>query len=254
MKIALCQINPTVGAIDSNKNKILEFYKKALAENADIVVFPELAITGYPPQDLLLDEDFIELNNVAINSLAKKTTNPLIVGYVRTENKQIFNSAALCKDGEIVNNYDKILLPTYDVFDESRYFTQGAWPTVWPILFNGKKVNIGIQICEDLWDDEYDQKVSYLQKQKGADFLINISASPFRDKKLNDRENQISQKVKEIKIPFLYCNIVGAQDELVFDGSSFALDKKGMCFAKSESFIEDILLSLIHISEPTRPY
>ena len=132
MKIALCQINPTVGAIESNKNKILEFYKKALSENSDIVVFPELAITGYPPQDLLLDEDFIELNNVAINSLAKKATNPLIVGYVRKENNQMFNSAALCKDGEIVNNYDKILLPTYDVFDESRYFTQGAWPTVWP--------------------------------------------------------------------------------------------------------------------------
>ncbi|MDG1222990.1 MAG: nitrilase-related carbon-nitrogen hydrolase, partial [Candidatus Marinimicrobia bacterium] len=119
MKIALCQINPTVGAIDSNKSKILEFYKKALSENSDIVVFPELAITGYPPQDLLLDEDFIELNNVAINSLAKKATNPLIVGYVRKENNQMFNSAALCKDGEIVNNYDKILLPTYDVFDES---------------------------------------------------------------------------------------------------------------------------------------
>ena len=175
MKIALCQINPTVGAIDSNKNKILEFYKKALSENSDIVVFPELAITGYPPQDLLLDEDFIELNNVAINSLAKKATNPLIVGYVRKENNQMFNSAALCKDGEIVNNYDKILLPTYDVFDESRYFTQGTWPTVWPITFNGKKVKIGIQICEDLWDDGYDKKVSYLQKQKGADFLINIS-------------------------------------------------------------------------------
>ncbi|MDC0911445.1 NAD+ synthase, partial [Candidatus Marinimicrobia bacterium] len=95
MKIALCQINPTVGAIESNKNKILEFYKKALLENSDIVVFPELAITGYPPQDLLLDEDFIELNNVAINSLAKKATNPLIVGYVRKENNQMFNSAAL---------------------------------------------------------------------------------------------------------------------------------------------------------------
>ena len=241
MKIALCQINPTVGAIESNKNKILEFYKKALSENSDIVVFPELAITGYPPQDLLLDEDFIELNNVAINSLAKKATNPLIVGYVRKENNKMFNSAALCKDGEIVNNYDKILLPTYDVFDESRYFTQGAWPTVWPIIFNGKTVKIGIQICEDLWDDGYDKKVSFLQKQKGADFLINISASPFRDKKINDREYQISQKVKEIKIPFLYCNIVGAQDELVFDGSSFAVDEKGMCFAKSESFIEDIL-------------
>ena len=199
MKIALCQINPTVGAIDSNKNKVLEFYKKALSEDSDIVVFPELAITGYPPQDLLLDEEFIELNNVAINSLAKKTTIPLIVGYVRTENNQIFNSAALCKDGEIVNSYDKILLPTYDVFDESRYFAQGAQPTVWPIISNGKKVNIGIQICEDLWDDGYDKKVSYLQKQKGADFIINISASPFRDKKLNDREDQVSGSPLQIR-------------------------------------------------------
>jgi NAD+ synthase (glutamine-hydrolysing) len=241
MKIALCQINSTVGAIDLNKNKILDFYEKAIAENSDIVVFPELSITGYPPQDLLLDKEFIASNNSAINTLARASSIPLIVGYVRSENKQIFNSAALCKNGKIVNNYDKILLPTYDIFDENRYFTQGKSPSVWSIQSNGKTVNIGIQICEDLWDDDYDEKVSFVQKQKGADFLINISASPFREKKFNDRVNQINQKVKELKIPFLYCNLVGAQDELVFDGSSFAIDKKGACFAYSESFLEDIL-------------
>ena len=241
MKIALCQINPTVGAIDSNRNKILDFYEKAVVKGCDIVVFPELAITGYPPQDLLFDKEFISSNNEAISSLAKIASIPLIVGYIRSENKQIFNSAALCQNGKIVNNYDKILLPTYDVFDENRYFTKGNSPSVWSIKSNGKIVKVGIQICEDLWDDEYDEKVSQTQKKIGADFIINISASPFREKKFNDRVKQLNEKVKRIQIPFLYCNLIGAQDELVFDGSSFAVDERGECFARSESFVEDIL-------------
>ena len=235
MKIALCQINPIVGSIDSNVDKILEFYNKAVINSSDIVVFPELAITGYPPQDLLLNEKFIKYNTLALENIAKRVTSAMIVGYVRKDGSNIYNSAALCKNGKVINTYDKILLPTYDVFDEKRYFSAGEDLSVWPLEVNGEKINLGIQICEDLWDDDYDIKVSSMQKKNGADFLINISASPFREKKFEDRVRLITRKVKEIKIPFLYCNLVGAQDELVFDGSSIALDGEGDCINYSNN-------------------
>ena len=241
MKIALCQINPIVGSIDSNVDKILEFYNKAVINGSDIVVFPELAITGYPPQDLLLNEKFIKYNTLALENIAKSVTSAMIVGYVRKDGSNIYNSAALCENGKITKSYDKILLPTYDVFDEKRYFSAGGNFSVWPMEIKGEEINLGIQICEDLWDDDYDIKVSSIQKKNGADFLINISASPFREKKFEDRVKLISRKAKEIKIPFLYCNIVGAQDELVFDGSSIAVDGEGDCIGYSTSFVEDIL-------------
>ena len=241
MKIALCQINPIVGSIDSNVDKILKYYQKALANASDIVVFPELAITGYPPQDLLLNEKFIDANILALKKIAKNVTSALIIGYVRKDGGDIYNSAALCENGKIIRSYDKILLPTYDVFDEKRYFSPGEDLSPWPLEIKGQKINLGIQICEDLWDDDYDIKVSSLQKKNGADFLINISASPFREKKFEDRVKLIRKKAKEIKIPFLYCNLVGAQDELVFDGSSFAVDNKGKCINYINSYVEDIL-------------
>ena len=241
MKIALCQINPIVGSIDSNVDKILEFYNKAVINSSDIVVFPELAITGYPLQDLLLNEKFIKYNTLALENIAKRVTSAMIVGYVRKDGSNIYNSAALCENGKVINTYDKILLPTYDVFDEKRYFSAGEDLSVWSLEVKGEKINFGIQICEDLWDYDYDIKVSSIQKKKGADFLINISASPFREKKFEDRVKLISRKAKEIKIPFLYCNLVGSQDELVFDGSSIAVDGEGNCINHSTSFVEDIL-------------
>ena len=241
MKIALCQINPIVGSIDSNVDKILEFYNKAVNNGSDIVVFPELAITGYPPQDLLLNEKFIRSNAIALEKIAKSVTTALIIGYVRKDGRDIYNSAALCENGQVINSYDKVLLPTYDVFDEKRYFSSGVDLSPWALEIKGEKINLGIQICEDLWDDNYDMKVSSIQKKNGADLLINISASPFREKKFEDRVKLISKKAKEIKIPFLYCNLVGAQDELVFDGSSFAVDNEGVCIDYCNSYIEDIL-------------
>ena len=160
MKIALCQINPIVGSIDSNVDKILEFYNKAVINGSDIVVFPELAITGYPPQDLLLNEKFIKYNILALENIAKSVTSAMIVGYVRKDGSNIYNSAALCENGKVTKSYDKILLPTYDVFDEKRYFSAGEDLSVWPLEVKGEKINLGIQICEDLWDDDYDIKVS----------------------------------------------------------------------------------------------
>ncbi|MEE9571600.1 MAG: NAD+ synthase [Candidatus Neomarinimicrobiota bacterium] len=242
MKIALCQINTTVGNYDYNKDKILNYYSNAINLNADIVVFPELAITGYPPQDLLLEKGFVTDNQFVLNEIAAQTTVPMIIGFVRKENGRLYNSAALCQNGKIIDNYDKILLPTYDVFDEDRYFENGKVPGIWEIETNGKKVNVGIQICEDLWDREYDTKVSKLQKEKGAELIINISASPYHEGRITERQELIKEKVKEIKIPFLYCNLIGAQDELIFEGESLAYNANCEQIAQGKVFEEDLII------------
>ena len=242
MKIALCQINPIVGSFRFNIDIIEKYYNDAINKGADLVVFPEMAITGYPPQDLLLQKDFVTKNYQELENLSEICSVPMIVGYVRAEKNKLYNSAALCQDGKVINSYDKILLPTYDVFDETRYFTSGKIPGVWSIESNGKKINVGIQICEDLWDSDYDIKVSNVQKKNGADIIINISASPYSKNRLKDRVNLIKRKVKELQVPMLYCNLVGAQDELVFDGCSIAFDKEGNCMGQAASFTEDILL------------
>lgn len=242
MKIALCQINPTVGNFDSNKKKVLNYYSNALRLNADIVVFPELTITGYPPQDLLLENGFVDDNLIILEEIATQTTIPMIIGFVRKENGRLYNSAALCQNSKITETYDKILLPTYDVFDEDRYFANGKNPGIWEVELNGKKVKLGIQICEDLWDEEYDTKVSKLQKEKGADLIINISASPYHEGRITERQELIKGKVRDIKIPFLYCNLIGGQDELIFDGASLAYNANCEQIAQGNMFEEDLII------------
>ncbi|MBT3217158.1 MAG: NAD+ synthase [Candidatus Marinimicrobia bacterium] len=242
MKIALCQINPTLGAFSFNEEKMLDVYNNAVGQDADLVVFPELAITGYPPQDLLYWDSFIEKNLETLNSIVLKTTVPMIIGYVRRENGNLYNSAALCSNGEIVDSYDKILLPTYDVFDEDRYFTAGTKPGIFQITLKEKLIKIGIQICEDLWDEDYTCKVSSELKNSDAEMIINISASPYREGKSANRRNLISKKVNETELPFVYCNMVGAQDELIFDGSSLAMNAAGVVIACGKAFSEDLVL------------
>ena len=242
MKIALCQINPILGFFDYNQKLIEKYYQTALDNSADLIVFPEMSITGYPPQDLLLQEDFIKKNEEVLHQIAKISTVPMIVGYVRSKNTKLFNSAALCQEGKVCYIYDKILLPTYDVFDESRYFTPGVKPGIWSITVSGKEYKIGIQICEDLWDSDYDIKVMKQQKKLGADLIINTSASPYSKNRLKDRVDLIKNKIKDFQVPVFYCNLIGAQDELVFDGCSIAFDGKGGCIGQAKSFQEDILL------------
>ena len=242
MKIALCQINPTVGAFNHNRDIILKYYQQSIDINADIVVFPELVITGYPPQDLLWEDGFIDRNLSVLNEIAAQSSLPIIIGFVRKENGRLFNSAAVCYDGKLQTTTDKILLPTYDVFDEDRYFTSGEEPKVIPVPVQGKQINLGIQICEDLWDHDYDCKVSQIQKEKGADILFNISASPYHEGRLFRRKDLIQEKVKETGLPFLYCNMVGAQDELIFDGESLAFSAKGDCLGQGKAFEEELVL------------
>ncbi len=242
MKIAICQINPTMGDFPGNRDKILSFYREAVEKGADLIVFPEMVITGYPPQDLLLERDFVQENVEILEDISNQVTVPAILGYIREEKSALYNSGAVCANGTVIYTYDKILLPTYDIFDEDRYFTPGKTQGVFELELNGKRRKIGIQICEDLWDHDYECKVTNLQKRAGAEVIINISASPYHDAQLQERTALIEEKVHENKIPFLYCNLVGAQDELIFDGGSLAYDGDGTLIGQGKFFEEDILI------------
>jgi NAD+ synthase (glutamine-hydrolysing) len=242
MKISLCQINPTVGAIDRNVDLIMKWYQKAVAAGSELTVFPELALVGYPPQDLLLRRRFLDKAEMALKSIAERTTVPMIIGNPLRENGELYNCAFVCSNGEITGHYKKRLLPTYDVFDEDRYFTSGESMEVIEVRFGDSLVKIGMQICEDLWDEDYACNLAKSLKEKGAECIINISASPYRVGRLADRSKLIVSKVTETALPFFYCNIVGAQDELIFDGQSLAYDGKGNLIGQGSAFEEDIVL------------
>ena len=250
MKIALCQINPTVGAIKQNKELILKKYQEAINLGAELIVFPELALIGYPPQDLLLRNKFINNAAVAIDEIAKQSTIPIIVGSTLVENDQLYNCSYVCANGQIIDHYKKILLPTYDVFDEERYFKSGDHPVTVEIGIGPKTKKIGLQICEDLWDHTYSRNLADQLKNAGAELIINISASPYRVDRLVDRCNLIKTKVDNTGIPFLYCNLVGAQDELIFDGQSVVYDGKGNLLAQGNSFVEDTIIVDLDNQEP----
>ena len=250
MKIALCQINPTVGAIKQNKELILKKYQEAINLGAELIVFPELALIGYPPQDLLLRNKFINNAAVALDEIAKQSTIPIIVGSTLVENDQLYNCSYVCANGQIINHYKKILLPTYDVFDEDRYFKSGDQPVTVEIAIGPKIKKIGLQICEDLWDHTYSRNLAGQLKNTGAELIINISASPYRVDRLVDRCNLIKTKVDNTGIPFLYCNLVGAQDELIFDGQSVVYDGKGNLLAQGNSFVEETIIVDLDNQDP----
>ena len=242
MKIALCQINPTVGAINQNKKSIFDWYHRAIDIGADLVVFPELSLIGYPPQDLLLRNRFIENAKNALDEIAKKSTIPIILGNTMMEDNKLYNCAFFCEKGEIISHYKKRLLPTYDVFDEARYFTSGSEPCVVKLSINGKNVYLGLQICEDLWDKNYSGDLVEELKAKGAEIIINLSASPYRVDRLLDRCELIQSKASDNRLSYVYCNLVGAQDELIFDGQSLAYNENGELIAQGKAFEEEILM------------
>ena len=243
MKIAICQINPTVGAINENVRLIKKFYNDSLKKGADLVVFPELAISGYPPQDLLLRQKFLQKCDEALNEIINECTIPIVLGNTLLEENELFNCSFLGQEGSIVGCYKKILLPTYDVFDEDRYFEKGNSPKVFPIKVSGEKINLGLQICEDLWDSDYGLNISKELKKMNADIIINISASPFGKDRLLERSNLIKEKIKETSLPFIYCNLVGSQDELIFDGQSLAFNSDGSLVSQAKAFSEDLVIA-----------
>jgi len=241
VKIALCQINPTVGAFKENKKLILSNYRDAVKDGAELVVFPEMVITGYPIADLLYEDGFVRENMAILAEITSQATIPLVVGHVHGENGHLYNSAAICVDGKQLFRYDKILLPTYDVFDEDRYFSAGSELGICKVDIGGQEVNLGLQICEDLWDEDYNRKVTAELHQAGAAFVVNISASPYHVLRLKERLGLIQNKARSTGLPFFYCNLVGAQEELIFDGQSLAVNGTGELIGLGAIFSEEIV-------------
>lgn len=250
MKIAIAQINPTVGDLDRNAEKIANIYEDN-QNKSDLVIFPEMCITGYPPQDLLLESEFvIQAENILKQLAAKTGSTSLIAGTVRNENGLLKNCAAILQNGEITGYRDKSLLPTYDVFDEARYFNAAS--ENYPLELNHKQsvVKIGLHICEDLWNTTPEDDIVCNLAGGGAELLINLSASPYSVNRIEDRIKLVRQKVEMTGRPFIYCNLVGAQDELVFDGHSFVVNEDGDLIHLSPGFIENV--SIIEMENSRR--
>lgn len=242
MKITLAQVNPTVGDIDGNAELVRRNLKQ-VADDCDLVLFPEGTLPGYPAQDLVLESAFLDDLEAALRQLARETgPATVIVGTVRRDVDGLYNSAAILRDGEIQGYRDKVLLPTYDVFDEARYFTPAD--RIEPLeltLPGGKTVRLGLHICEDLWDGNYGRKVIDELAAQGADLLVNISASPYRYGIGAERQGLIKAKIARLQLPYVYCNLVGGQDELVFDGHSMLFNGAGELVRAGAMFREDFL-------------
>ena len=234
MRIALAQINPTVGDLSGNAKKILQKIREA--RGADVVLFPELALTGYPPEDLLLKPRFISDNLAALRELTRHIHGPLcIVGFVEQAKGKIYNAAAVIENGRVLHTYRKMCLPNYGVFDEKRYFAPGTAPLV--VKTGGRR--LGLSICEDIWGDQ--GPIRQYGKKK-IDLLVNISASPYYAGKIHDRRKLMARWARYCKAPGVYVNLVGGQDELVFDGGSFLVNPSGKVVANAPQFEEALLI------------
>lgn len=253
MRIALAQTNPTIGDIPHNCRKVVDFAQRARREGAQVVVFPELTITGYPPKDLLLKSQFIDDNLRALQIVATHVKGiDAVVGYADRNpdpvGRPLRNSVALLRDGRIVSKHFKTLLPTYDVFDESRYFEPGPVDERCNLVQIGQ-TTAGLTICEDLWNDErmigrrlYHQNPLTKLQSSGAEVLVNTSASPFVVAKHDFRIRLFASQVQQLGVPLIYVNQVGGNDELVFDGNSVVMDASGKVVAQARDFEEDMLV------------
>jgi NAD+ synthase (glutamine-hydrolysing) len=245
IRIALAQINCTVGDLRGNCRKILEYAENAATYGVDIVSFPELAVTGYPPEDLLLKPKFVEDNIAAVRGLARAIKDVVaVVGFVDKSRGGVYNSAAVISDGEIKGVYRKMRLPNYAVFDEKRYFNTGKNP----LVFLLDKNPFGVTICEDIW---LPGGPAAAQAKYGARFICNINASPYHVGKMRIREEIVRGHARSNGVAMAYTNMVGGQDELVFDGQSMVIDKDGVVLARAEAFKEDLLIvDLVLPEEP----
>lgn len=243
MKIAIAQLNPTVGDLTGNAQRILEAAEKALAAGCDLLLTTELSLTGYPPRDLLIRPSFIQAATQKLEQLARDLPSAIsvLVGtvepnldYQKHGGNPIYNSAALLEQGEIKQYFQKRLLPTYDVFDEDRYFEPGLESNFFVLENSGDRIKIGVTICEDLWNDEsFWGKRNYACNplaelaEKNINLVVNLSASPYQVGKQKFRQSLISHSAKRYNIPILYANQVGGNDDLIFDGCSFAFNRNG---------------------------
>ena len=244
IRITGAQLSFPVGAIQQNKETILNTIEIAESFESDIVIFPELCLTGYPPEDLLLRDSFLGKNYSVLEEIAEfSSESSAIIGFVdrnidinKTDkkNREIANAAAIVQNGDVKGIYHKCFLPNYSVFDEARYFSKGSDPGK---LFWYENIGIGINICEDIWIND---GPSSSQVKNGASLIININASPFDINKSTNRKNLVIEQAKLLGVPIVYLNTVGGQDELVFDGGSFVVDKNGEVIHQSNQFEEEI--------------
>ncbi len=238
-RLALAQMNPTVGDIDGNTARIIEYVERARELRADLVAFPELAITGYPPEDLLFKTSFLQANEEAMRRVVEAASDiAVVVGYVEVGDSatgtDIANAAAVGYNGKLIDSYRKMYLPNYGVFDEDRYFRRGTECPVYRI--NG--VGVGVNICEDIW---YPVGPIAVQREAGAELIVNINGSPFHAGKAAYREKMIGTRAADNGLFVAYLNLVGGQDELVFDGASLVCDMTGEVIARGPAFAEELL-------------
>ena len=243
MNIGLAQINTTVGDFEGNKQLILDAYRSLVAQGAELVLTPELAVTGYPPRDLVFRSGFVQRSEQVVMELAAETGEvPLVAGFVehseKRSGKPFRNAAAVLQSGRVAAVRHKTLLPSYDVFDEARYFEPAD--EIKPVRMPGYR--LGITICEDIWTEDYLPRPLYrvsppaVLAEEGMDLLVNLSASPFHAGKTAARARMISAIVREMGVPAVYCNAVGGNDQLVFDGSSIVFNNSGDVIARLPAF------------------
>ena len=243
LRIALAQCNFTVGDLQANRRRVADGILQASAWQADLVVFPELSLTGYPPEDLLLKASFVEENLLALKVLEPLTRGiAALVGVVDRDRQGLFDAAAILVDGRHAGTYHKQCLPNYGVFDEQRYFLPGDRSVVLTL----RGMRIGVTICEDLWQDAPAAALA----QAGCQWLVNLSASPYHAGKLKQRQALFAERARRHRLGIAYCNLVGGQDELVFDGASFMLDPRGRLLATGRQFREDMVLADVPVVPP----
>ncbi|HYF46872.1 MAG TPA: NAD+ synthase [Acidimicrobiales bacterium] len=246
LRVALCQVNLTVGDLEANVERMTAALKEAEAAEAHVACFPELGAAGYPPEDLVLKRGFVAANEAAVRRLAAEVGDTVaVVGFVEAKDDAIYNSAAICHQGAIVGTYQKHLLPNYAVFDEQRYFARGTELPLWEI--NG--LPVGVSICEDAW--QFGGPIPGLGAG-GARVILNLNGSPFYATKGRVRERLIGGLARETDCPIAYVNLLGGQDELVFDGDSFVCDAAGTVVARAEAFVEQVLVVDV-VPGPERP-
>jgi len=245
IRLGLTQLNVTVGDIAGNENKIIAAIDRSQSLGIDLLAIPELSLVGYPPEDLLLQPEFVEANRQALARIATVTQGlTAFVGFV-DRNNDLFNAAAVLHDGQLAGVYHKTFLPNYGVFDEERYFMSGARPLV---LDLGEAV-IGINICEDIW---YPAGPTELAALAGAQLVVNISASPYHAGKILQRERMMATRAIDNVVMIAFCNMVGGQDELVFGGGSVILDASGEVIARGKQFEEDFVVADLNLDSVFR--
>src|SRR3954452_21658979 len=238
LRVSLAQINATVGDISGNAKKIREYIDRARDEGAQLVLFPELALTGYPPEDLLLKTHFVDTAGAALEEIARETDDIVVILGFPERRDDVYNAAAVLAEGRVQAVYRKMFLPNYGVFDENRYFQSGTEPSL--IELNG--IAIGLTICEDIWEPGPPATSEVLS---GAQVIVNLSASPYHGGKPLEREKMLVQRARDNLATVVFCNLFGGQDELVFDGASVVIDPFGDVIARGPQFEEALITCTI---------